>query len=838
MQYRRAAACLAAALLLALPVDLLGARDGDYGIFWAGGNDVEDGMIVFQAGNDVRTMNTLPTSKALKFQGSAVASLRVRLIVSGGDGKVALAPGSTLKFFVTTLDDCPGCARLGDVLMPAYSNAFIDDIEPNREAHNVAFSTDMVAPGSGLLSSGSEFALSAGDLLALRTTLEGFSEQDFQAAPGGRIHGGLSIDTDDASTTIDEQLSLQFVITYYPCFSVTPSSRDYGAAGGNGTFDLIPSTTGCSWTVANVPSWVTIFVGASGTTATREPESVRFGVAANAGSARTASFTVAGQPVSVSQAGAGALPHTVKGDFTGDGRADLAVFRPRNAVGLGEWRIDGLLPTVLGGAPMIPVPADYNGDGITDAALYQPERGEWWFKTDPMAVWGQPGDIPVPGNYVGDRRDEPAVFRPSSGQWFVFNQAAIQFGSPGDIPVPADYNGDGVTDLAVFRPSTGTWFIRGGAPIVWGRAGDIPVPADYDGNGRADVAVYRPATGQWFVLNGPTLQYGVPGDVPIPLDYDGDGAANFAVYRRSTGTAYIQGLGPGVVVGSPADLPVYGPFRHFASRDMDGDQVADSLYFDGASWLSTLSLTNPQAHGTFSFGVATDVRRMADFDGDGKADLVLYRPSTGFWYFAKSSTTFSDYVTFGPWGASGDIPLPADYDGDGKADIAVFRPATGRWYLRYSSTGFATPDPVDWGLSGDIPVPADYDGDGRADIAVFRPSNGRWYIRRSSDSTVQVFDWGAPGDVPAPADFDGDGRADLVIFRPSTGGWWIKQSHAEFTTYANVTFGATGDLPVPADYNGDGFADACYYRLNDGMYCQGVGRISAAPATARPVNER
>jgi hypothetical protein len=231
MQYRRAAACLAAALLLALPVDLLGARDGDYGIFWAGGNDVEDGMIVFQAGNDVRTMNTLPTSKALKFQGSAVASLRVRLIVSGGDGKVALAPGSTLKFFVTTLDDCPGCARLGDVLMPAYSNAFIDDIEPNREAHNVAFSTDMVAPGSGLLSSGSEFALSAGDLLALRTTLEGFSEQDFQAAPGGRIHGGLSIDTDDASTTIDEQLSLQFVITYYPCFSVTPSSRDYGAAG-------------------------------------------------------------------------------------------------------------------------------------------------------------------------------------------------------------------------------------------------------------------------------------------------------------------------------------------------------------------------------------------------------------------------------------------------------------------------------------------------------------------------------------------------------------------------------------------------------------------------------
>ena len=104
-------------------------------------------------------------------------------------------------------------------------------------------------------------------------------------------------------------------------------------------------------------------------------------------------------------------------------------------------------------------------------------------------------------------------------------------------------------------------------------------------------------------------------------------------------------------------------------------------------------------------------------------------------------------------GSFNDQIVPGDYDGDGKADRAVWRPTTGRWSIVNSSNGTQTFQDG-WGVVGDIPVPADYVGDRKTDFAVWRPSNGIWYILQSYNGTETNYVWGLSGDVPIPSAYN------------------------------------------------------------------------------------
>ncbi len=248
--------------------------------------------------------------------------------------------------------------------------------------------------------------------------------------------------------------------------------------------------------------------------------------------------------------------------------------------------------------------------------------------------------------------------------------------------------------------------------------------------------------------------------------------------------------------------------------DFDGDGKAELVLYrpSTGTWLvansTSLYVTNPQP---VTWGNASDTPVLGDYDGDGKLDYAVYRSSTGAWYLINSATNTRAGYT---WGAVGDIPVPGDYDGDGKTDLAVYRPTTGEWYVLKSSTNFQVGAGYKWGAVGDIPVPGDYDGDGRTDLAVFRPTTGEWFFLKSSTeyASGMGYQWGASGDTPVPGDFDGDGTTDLAVYRPSTGEWYFLKSSTGFTSGMGYSWGTAGDVPIQSDFDGDGITDLAVFR--------------------------
>jgi PKD repeat protein len=247
------------------------------------------------------------------------------------------------------------------------------------------------------------------------------------------------------------------------------------------------------------------------------------------------------------------------------------------------------------------------------------------------------------------------------------------------------------------------------------------------------------------------------------------------------------------------------------SSDFDGDGKTDASVFRPSvtTWY-ILNSSNGSSTGN-SFGAATDKITPRDFDGDGKTDIAVWRPSDGGWYILRSSNGTFLGISFG---ASGDIPVANDYDGDDKADAAVFRPSDQTWYILKSSNSQLMASV--FGASTDKPVSGDFDGDEKADVAVWRPSDATWYVLKSSDGGLLAGQFGQSSDNPTQSDFDGDGKTDFATYRPSDGNWRIKRSSDGVTV--TQSWGATTDKLVPGDYDGDGKSDIAVFRPSDGTW--------------------
>ncbi|HMV86365.1 MAG TPA: putative Ig domain-containing protein [Blastocatellia bacterium] len=288
--------------------------------------------------------------------------------------------------------------------------------------------------------------------------------------------------------------------------------------------------------------------------------------------------------------------------------------------------------------------------------------------------------------------------------------------------------------------------------------------------------------------------------------------------------------------------------RSLVFGDFDGDGKADLSVWRSASgeWLtinSSDARLKSEVWGT-SAAPYFDVMTPGDYDGDGKMDLAVFRRATGEW-FIKSSRDGA--VTTKLWGLGTDIPVPGDYDGDGKTDIAVWRGTDTNWYIIRSSDGQV--QTTSWGTSkapyNDVPVAADFDGDGKTDIAVFRRANGHWYIKLSSDGSVIDKAWGLGTDVPVAADYDGDGKADIAVWRGAEGNWYVVRSSDGVVQTTLCGDSSRGDKPAPGDYDGNGKADVAVWRESEGNWyiigsrsnsvlTKAHGRSGDVPVTSKP----
>jgi hypothetical protein len=315
---------------------------------------------------------------------------------------------------------------------------------------------------------------------------------------------------------------------------------------------------------------------------------------------------------------------------------------------------------------------------------------------------------------------------------------------------------------------------------------------------------------------------------------------------RLTGASLDQG------VVLPTDLHPNG----IAVADFDGDGKPDMAtannYSSSGSPASISILRNTSSLKNISFapaqkipnGVLTYAIASGDLDGDGKPDLVCSSiVDQAISIYRNNSTPGT--ISFAP---KTDLPAGdntysiaiADFDGDGKPDI-VFTNALSNSISIYKNTGsigtlsFGARQNIFTGLEPMSLAVNDFDGDNKPDVAVANGLSKSISIFKNTSSTTISFaariDIVSGNDNPdgiTAGDLDGDGRSDLVVTNNNLHS--TSEAAISFSIFKNLSSGgsisfgsrsdyATGDTyqPALADLNGDGKPDLVIPSYKDGL---------------------
>ncbi|MGW2770657.1 DUF4185 domain-containing protein [Streptomyces sp. NPDC001275] len=280
------------------------------------------------------------------------------------------------------------------------------------------------------------------------------------------------------------------------------------------------------------------------------------------------------------------------------------------------------------------------------------------------------------------------------------------------------------------------------------------------------------------------------------------------------------------VVASGADFPqLYGSFIHPWSADSNSPY----LYFTMSQWQPyNVYLMRVRLTGGGIMGGTP-----ADFDGDGKDDIVTFtQDDRAKAYVAKSngsafvgkSVLWNDHFAPG-----GETPLTGDFNGDGKDDAVTFTHGTeAKVYVALSDgNSFATGQKWNdhFAPGREVPAVGDFDGDGKDDIITFtREDTADVYVALSSGKSFGTGekwhdDFAPWAQFPAVGDVNGDGKDDIIAFTQDASNdvYVALNQGGKFGSPRKVHdhFAPEGERPRVGDVNGDGKDDIVTFTGGD-----------------------
>ena len=493
--------------------------------------------------------------------------------------------------------------------------------------------------------------------------------------------------------------------------------------------------------------------------------------------------------------------------------------------------------------------ADFDGDakldvaaavsigGSIDRIVVLKGHGDGTF--DPAVTVGEDvaGDL-VAADFNGDGKldlasgDGRLLFGDGAGGFALAADQRFDFGAL----AAADFDGDGHTDLAV-QAYTGDGALihiwRGdgsgefsrvevGYGTGYGAGSADLVATDLDGDGHVDLVVGAAGDGLYgpsintqgqtqFLLGRGDGTFASPPAYEKAMqtvaDFDRDGKLDLLSTDSdgtSSGVRVLVGDGHGNFAQGPFTALGFGGSGYhtpFVAADFDGDDRIDLValeHRDASSAYVHTRLGNGDAtfHATGpDLQVAFDVQStsaglaaqpaVADFDGDGKLDLVVIGIASGHGavYLLKghgdgsfaAPVTIDATLTFNGYAPT--RVVASDLDADGKPDLVVedggapfeSTPIPGgiRVYRNLGGGAFAAPVALDGPDEPDGVDVGDVDRDGKPDIVATGNSNVLYVYAGNGDATFLPAHTTALPDIwyrsVLIADVDGDGKVDLML---------------------------------------------------------------------------